>query len=379
VESLLKTLAVNRHLCPIMDAHFALCFDDALASALRSAGVPVFIAGKVRVSHPLTVLRARRRLAEFLRSEQFDIVICHNSWSHALFAPVVRTARMPFVHWRHDASDGRHWTDRWAARTAPDRVICNSHFTAGTFQRVYPGVPRSILYYPASVPGTWSPDELLEIRGKLNTSPETVAIVQPSRLEPWKGHRQHLKALSLLAKAPDWVCWVAGGPQRPIEDRYWKTLHEDAHLYGIADRVRFLGWVEDIPKLLAAAQIHCQPNSVPEPFGLTFVEAMSAGLPVVTSSWGAPLEIVNADSGILVSPGDADLLAKALERLIADAALRARLGAGGRARARELCDPERQMNLLAETLTGVASGSTAAGMPAIRFSSPESTANGPRS
>jgi len=48
VESLLKTLAVNRHLCPIMDAHFALCFDDALASVLRSAGVPVFIAGKVR-------------------------------------------------------------------------------------------------------------------------------------------------------------------------------------------------------------------------------------------------------------------------------------------------------------------------------------------
>jgi len=99
---------------------------------------------------------------------------------------------------------------------------------------------------------------------------------------------------------------------------------------------------------------------VPEPFGLTFVEAMSAGLPVVTSSWGAPLEIVNADSGILVSPGDADLLAKALERLIADAALRARLGAGGRVRARELCDPERQMNLLAETLMAVASGSPAA-------------------
>jgi glycosyltransferase involved in cell wall biosynthesis len=354
VESLLKTLALNRQLCPQMEANFALCFDGALAASLRAAGVPVFIAGGVRFSRPWTVLRARRTLAGFLRRERFDIVICHNSWSHALFAPVVRSERMPLVHCRHDASDGRHWTDRWAARTAPDRVICNSRFTAATFERVYPGVPRSILYYPASAPGTWSAEELQETRCKLNTPPQTVAIVQPSRLEPWKGHRLHLRALSLLAKVPDWVCWVAGAPQRPSEDRYWKTLHEDAERFGIADRVRFLGWVEDVPKLLAAAQVHCQPNEGPEPFGLTFVEAMGAGLPVVTTSWGAPLEIVTGDSGLLVPPGDAASLAKALESLITDSALRAKLGAGGRVRARELFDPERQIKRLAGELMAVA-------------------------
>jgi glycosyltransferase involved in cell wall biosynthesis len=356
VESLLRTLAAHRHVCPAIEPQFALCFEGALSRGLRSAGVSVFIAGNVRVSRPFTVIRARHKMAEFLGRERFDIVICHSSWSHLLFAPVVRKARTPVVHWRHDASDGRHWTDRLAARTVPDLVICNSQFTAGTFERVYPGVPRSILYCPVSVPGRWAPEQLLEVRRKLDTSPETVAIVQPSRLEVWKGHRLHLKALSLLAKLPNWVCWLAGGPQRPSEVQYLKTLREDAQCYGIADRVRFVGWVDDIPKLLAAAQIHCQPNCAPEPFGLTYVEGMSAGLPVVTTAWGAPLEILTPNCGITVPPDSPELLARALETLIRDAGLRARLGAGGRVRARELCDPERQINRLAAALMPLAAG-----------------------
>jgi glycosyltransferase involved in cell wall biosynthesis len=121
----------------------------------------------------------------------------------------------------------------------------------------------------------------------------------------------------------------------------------------IADRVRFTGWAEDITKLLAAAQIHCQPNTAPEPFGITFVEAMSTGLPVVTTSWGGPLEIVTGESGILVAPDDPDSLATSLEKLITDPGLRAKLGAAGRIRARELCDPGRQMNSLAATLQAV--------------------------
>src|SRR5258708_3712998 len=99
-----------------MDSQFALCFDDTLAEALRSKGASVFIIGALRVSRPISLLRARRKLAEFLRREPFDVVVCHSSWPHMMFAPVVRAARQPLVYWRHDASDGRHWTDRWASQ-----------------------------------------------------------------------------------------------------------------------------------------------------------------------------------------------------------------------------------------------------------------------
>ena len=69
---------------------------------------------------------------------------------------------------------------------------------------------------------------------------------------------------------------------------------------GLAERVRFLGERADVPDLLGAADIHCQPNSSPEPFGLAFVEALHAALPVVTSDAGGAREIVTPACGVLV-------------------------------------------------------------------------------
>jgi glycosyltransferase involved in cell wall biosynthesis len=360
IESLLKTLSAQRHLCDAMEPGFALCFDDALANELRATGSPVFLLGEVRIRRPWTLLRARHSLAQLLERQRFDAVICHGSWPHLVMAPVVRAANIPLVYWRHDASDGRHWTDRWAARTIPDLVICNSHFTETSFERTYPGVRRAILYYPSSEPKLWSQEELLETRAKLTASAKNVVIVLHSRMESWKGHRNLLQALHLLKSVPGWICWIAGAPQRPKEKLYFEELQAEAQRYGIADRMRFLGWVEEVPRLLAAAQIHCQPNKAPEPFGICFIEAMSAGLPVVSMAFGGSAEIVTGDSGILVPPHDPQALAGSLRKLIRDPELRAKLGAGGRVRARSLCDPEKQLNRLAGILkTAVAAGRTA--------------------
>ncbi|HVA41545.1 MAG TPA: glycosyltransferase family 4 protein, partial [Candidatus Binataceae bacterium] len=92
-------------------------------------------------------------------------------------------------------------------------------------------------------------------------------------------------------------------------------------------------------------------NTGPEPFGITFIEALYAGLPVVTTSIGGALEIVDGSCGILVEPDDPGALAGALCRLIEDRELRARLGAAGPGRAAALCDPRAQMAALARALT----------------------------
>jgi glycosyltransferase involved in cell wall biosynthesis len=119
--------------------------------------------------------------------------------------------------------------------------------------------------------------------------------------------------------------------------------------------VRFLGLRTDVTRLMAAADIYCQPNTGPEPFGIAFVEALYAGLPVVTTAHGGPLEIVDDDCGLLVRPGDVSQLAKALASVVTDKRLRAGLAARGPARARELCDPEaRLVELLAYLAAGPA-------------------------
>ena len=135
-----------------------------------------------------------------------------------------------------------------------------------------------------------------------------------------------MEALAGLSKTPDWVCWIAGGPQRPHEEEYLAELRRAAARTGIADRVRFLGQRSDVPELLAAADVHCQPNTEPEPFGIAFVEALYAGVPVVATALGGALEIVDGHCGVLVPPHDSAALQAALRRLIADPAERARLG-----------------------------------------------------
>ena len=73
---------------------------------------------------------------------------------------------------------------------------------------------------------------------------------------------------------------------------------------------------------------------------------MQAGLPVVTTAAGGPLEIIDDSCGVLVRPNDSASLAHQLELLIKDEGLRRRLGATGARRAAEMCDPSRQLRRL---------------------------------
>src|SRR5919108_6680777 len=145
-ETLLATLARHRELVPQMEPHYALCFEGRLNEELIRAGAPVHLLGKTRISQPLTVRRARRALSELLQRECFDLAVCHSTWSQTLFAPVVRRAGAPFVFWLHNSANGRHWLDRWAQRTIPDLMLCNSEFTAVMSRDFQPQAPKEVLY-----------------------------------------------------------------------------------------------------------------------------------------------------------------------------------------------------------------------------------------
>ena len=125
---------------------------------------------------------------------------------------------------------------------------------------------------------------------------------------------------------------------------------------GISDRVRFAGERRDVAAILRAADIYCQPNVSPEPFGISLVEAQAAGLPIVTTALGGALEIVDDTCGLLVAPHDPDALAAALRRLLGDDALRRRLGQAARDRSGALCDLTRQMQRMYEVLSGAVRG-----------------------
>ena len=355
VETVLVTLARCRALCPTLHHEFALCYAGRAEDELRAAGATVHRLDEVRVRWPLTIPRARRALRGLIEQRGINAVICHSAWPQAIFGPAVRAAGVASVFWLHDAIAGRHWLERWAARAVPDLAICNSRFTAATLPLIYPRVPCEVCYTPVAPPPYSSQADREAVRAEFGTAPDAVVLIQVSRMEEWKGHRLHLNALARLNSVPGWTCWMVGGAQRPHEARYLEGLRAEAAALGIGSRVCFLGQRNDVPRLLAAADIHCQPNTGPEPFGITFIEALYAGLPVVTTAIGGALEIVDGSCGMLVQPDDPATLAVALRELIENCELRARLGAAGPVRAAALCDPGRQMARLEEALSRLTS------------------------
>jgi glycosyltransferase involved in cell wall biosynthesis len=371
LETVLVTLARCRALSAELQNEFALCFAGRAEDELRAAGATVHRLGEVRVRRPLSILRARRALRALIGERSFDTVVCHSPWTQAIFGTVVRQAGAASIFWLHDVAAGRHWLERWAARVVPDGAICDSRFTAATLPLIYPQLPESlelaplpqasrvpceVVYYPvAPAPGVL-PADRAAMRAELGVAAQAVVVIQVSRMEQWKGHRLHLKALARLAGMPQWTCWMVGGAQRPHEARYLESLRAEAAALGIGRRVNFLGQRGDVARLLNAADIHCQPNLGPEPFGITFIEALYAGLPVVTTSIGGALEIVDGSCGVLVAPNDPAALAGALGRLIEDRELRARLGTAGPARAAALCEPQAQMRALTRALNRLLPG-----------------------
>jgi glycosyltransferase involved in cell wall biosynthesis len=354
VEVMLLTLARCRPLCDL-DHEFAICFGGRLSAELIAIGSPLHALGTARLRRPFSIYAARRRLRELLRRERFDVAICHMAWAHAIFGPAVRLARVPLVLWHHDPGDGRYWLDRWAKLNSPDLAICNSQFTADKLRRIYPEIPLQVLYCPVPMPEADGGEAArAALRDKLDTPADSVAIVQVGRMEEYKGHLRHLEALARLRDLPNWTCWQAGEPQWKSEARYLDRVKAAAARLGIANRIRFLGYWRDLAQLLRAADIYCQPNVGPEGFGITFIEALAARLPVVTTSLGPAAEIVDPSCGILVPPNDVGALAAALRRLIEDRALRTSMGGAGPARAKALCDPAHQMHRLATLLADAA-------------------------
>ena len=170
------------------------------------------------------------------------------------------------------------------------------------------------------------------IRAALGTAADRVVVVAVSRLVRDKGYPELAAAMREL---PEVELWVVG--ERLASDR-----GEDMAVLlaesGLGNRLRLLGYRDDVAAVLAAADIFVLPSYF-EALPLSVIEAMLVGLPVVASDVGGLREQVVPDvTGLLVRPRQVAPLVGALARLVADAELRAVMGQAGRERATALYD-----------------------------------------
>jgi glycosyltransferase involved in cell wall biosynthesis len=354
VERILIALASHKSVSKDFEHEFALCFQGRLATELTIAGARVYLLPSVRLGNPFEVLRTRRELQALFKRENFDLAIVHSAWSHIVFGPVVKAGEVPLIFWLHTRAAGDRLLERCAQLYFPDAILSVSKWVDESAAELFPGIFSRVVYSPLALDeDAFARAHREATRKGLGARPDAVVILQASRMELWKGHRELLQALGKLRSNERWTCWIAGGAERPEEENYFQELQTMTRELQLGDRVKFLGRRSDVPALLMAADIYCQANTEAEGFSIAFVEAFFAGLPIVTSALGGALEIVDADCGLLARGGDVEGLAGALSKLIGDEALRRKLGAAGRERALERCDPVRQFRELEKFLDDV--------------------------
>jgi glycosyltransferase involved in cell wall biosynthesis len=270
-----------------------------------------------------------------IRRDRLDLIHSHEFTMAVYGAAAARRAGRPHVTTMHGnqtmtAALRRRVALRWAFRRSAATIAVSVE----TRRQLAAALGLSTDVADVVVNGV--PDrrgDPAPIREELGLSQDEVLLVAVGNLDTRKGHILLLQALQQLRAAglrTRWRLAIAGGRGGDQRER----LEAFAREHGFQDRLHLLTQREDIPDLLAAAEVFAMP-SLWEGLPLALLEAMLAGKAIVASRVSGIPEAVSDDvEGLLSTPGDVGSLADALGRLLAEPSLRTRLGAAAQARAR---------------------------------------------
>ncbi len=317
--------------------------EGSLLERARAGGVPVALIPELRRSiHPWRDWSSYRRLLKILRDFRPDVVHTHSAKGGILGRMAASRLHVPaIVHGVHGAPFHPYQSaaarlffracERWAA---PKCHAFVSVADAMTDLMVNAGVaPRekfTTIYSGMEVePFLESARHRDRVREQLGYSPEHVVIGKIARLFRLKGHEYVIRAArQVVDRQPNArFLFVGDGILR-------ERLQQQIAEAGLTDHFRLAGLVpaERIPELIAAMDIVVHA-SLREGLARVLPQALIAGKPVVSYDVDGAREVVLSDqTGFLLPPQSIDEMADALNRLVADPVLRARLGSEGRRR-----------------------------------------------
>lgn len=193
------------------------------------------------------------------------------------------------------------------------------------------GVPVETLYPPIAAQGAGGNRD--EFRRRHGIAPDEACVAMVGNVTRGRGQDVLLRALpSIQARVPGTRCLIAGAPfDRGRDLDYRDRLGNLSRELGIEQTVSFIGPVDHVADLYAAADVVINPARIPESFGRVACEALAAGRPVVSSRTGAVAEVLHhRRTALLVEPDAPEELAGAVTQLLEDRDLVARMTAAGR-------------------------------------------------
>lgn len=299
---------------------------DRFARRLAASCERVDVVPMRRDFSPALVLRLARRFA----SGRYDVAhahLVHADWH--LAAASVLVGNLPLVSSKHNPDPFR----RLAAFRLIERAVIRRYSAVISiseslrdFTEATTGADTATIHYGLSAPA--DPPTRRERR-------EKARLLAVGRLEQQKGFDVAIQAMALVVRAAAAAhLSIAGNGHRR------RQLADQISALDLTDAVSLLGPRDDVHELMLNADILIHPARW-EGFGLVLLEAMRAGLPVVSTKTGAIPEVVaDGVTGILVPPNDPDHLAAAILQLIRNPARRREMGLAGFRRLKEQFSPE---------------------------------------
>lgn len=348
------------------------CPPGELAERLRGAGVEVLpirgTDGSMRL-HPLRTpqalaemasagLGARRAAAEF----EADLVHANSIRSGLIsLAPAPQRRPPTVVHVRDCLPPGRSSALVLGALERAEALIANS---AHTKERLGPAGRGAHVVHNAvdltRFAGAAEDHRAARARLGLDDGGPVLAVI--AQITPWKGQDDAIEVAAALRRTHPKVRLLVIGTAkfdsastRFDNAAYLRRLRRRVELGGLAETVRFLGQREDVPQILPAIDLLLAP-SWEEPFGRSIVEAMAAGVPVVATRAGGPVEIVgDGRTGLLLPPRRPGLWAAQVGGLLASPERLEAMGRAARVEAHRRFGAERHVErvlAIYEAVTG---------------------------
>jgi glycosyltransferase involved in cell wall biosynthesis len=311
-----------------------------LAEDLRTAGVEVVVRPELAVLRRslfrpaglVSVARRRRAdrsaLGALARERRAALMHANTSVCVGAYAAAAGAGIPLAVSVREIYADFARWWPlyrRFLLRA--DALACSSEPVRAQFG----GSPRaSVLHEGVTSAARRAPRA--QARAALGLPLDGFVCAVLGRLSSWKGQEVVVRALAEPRLVGSEGVALIAGDAWPGEERHEEALRSLVAELGLGERVRFLGFREDVDNVYGAADVVVVPSTRPDPLPNSALEAAAAGCCLVAAAHGGLPEIVrDGESGRLVAPGDAAALAAALAELAADPAERERLGAAAAA------------------------------------------------
>jgi len=305
------------------------------------------------------------RLWRLLRANEGCVVLTFSIKADVYGAVAAALARRPCVWYMHDLLSPDMFpptyrrTLAWLANRLPRYVLCNS---AATRRALLESGVRPSMAMAAELgvdtKATVAPADVQRLRRELG-APNGPVLGLIGRIAPWKGQHVVVEAApTVLQSFPNVVFWLVGGALfGDIDTSYEARLRQRILEGSLGRHVVLTGHRDDISAVMACSDVVLHTSVKPEPFGLSIVEAMAQGKPVIaTRSGGVPEVIDDGRTGVLVPPGDAPALADAIIRLLRDPEAAMAIGRAAREAVRERFSIEASAQRIGDALQRACAG-----------------------